>query len=167
MLKFLFIGLLIQTLSCSKEESEIRLSEFDTPIITGFEFRNIQGQKIGYSGTPNIKLGNESNDSNSEYFFSPYPNPCIDLCSVYIKVPNSGTTKYIWIVQAEYHDNISNIITDLGSNTISLGGTPLIESEFTNNNIIFDLSCLTEGYYRIYLKVDDIILYDNLVITNN
>lgn len=165
-LKLLFLSTLMLTLSCSKE-SEIRLSEFEIPIITGFELRDVQGQTMGIYGIPNIKLGNESNSYNSEYFFSLYPNPCTDICTVYIKAPNSNAAKYVWIVQAQYRDNNTTILMNLGTNSIYVGGTPLIETEFTTNNIVVDLSSLSEGYYRMYLKVDDLILFDNLVITNN
>jgi len=166
-LKILIISILLLTLGCSKDDSDVSLSEFEIPIITGYELRTIQGQKISNYGIPNIKLGNESNNYDSEYFFISYPNPCKNRCSVYIKSPDTNTTKYVWIVQAQYRDYNSNISTELGSNIMHVGGVPLIETETTYENISFDVSSLSEGYYRIYLKIDDLILYDNLVITNN
>lgn len=167
-LKFLFISAIISlTLGCSKEEADIRLSEFEKPVITGYELRDEQGTTKGTYGIPNIKLGNGSNSYNSEYFFRPYPNPCQYECKVYIKAPSANGIKYIWIVQAQYQNNNSNTPTNLGSNAIYVEGSPLVEKEFSSNNIAFDLSSLSEGYYRMYLKIDDLILYDNLVITNN
>lgn len=166
-LTLLFLSIMLIALSCTKEEPDIRLAEFDTPVLTGFELRDVQGTPMGVIGTPNIKLGNASNDYSSEYFFSTYPNPCRNICATYIKTPNSSETKQIWIVQAQYNDN-STSATNLGNtNLIGVGGTPLIQSEITSNNASFDLSSLDEGYYRIYLKVENQILYDNLIITNN
>lgn len=53
----LFISTILITLSCSKAETDIRLAEFDTPVLTGFELRDEQGSPMGVIGTPNIKLG--------------------------------------------------------------------------------------------------------------
>ena len=68
-LKFLFISAIISlTLGCSKEEADIRLSEFEIPVITGYELRDEQGVTKGTYGIPNIKLGNGSNSHNSNFF---------------------------------------------------------------------------------------------------
>jgi len=167
-LKLLFVSLLLITLSCSKEDSGMRLSEFETPVVTGFELRDIQGIVRGYIGTPNVKLGNESNHFDSEYYFVTYPNPCRESCVVYGQTPDSNETKYVWIVQAQYIDNSTNSTTNIvNAVLLGSGGAPLIQSEFSSNNILLDLSGLSPGYYRIYLKVADVILYDNLIVTNN
>jgi len=47
---------------------------------------------------------------------------------------------------------------------IKVGGAPLIQIEFKSDNLAVDLTSLDQGYYRIYLKVDKYIFYDNLVI---
>jgi hypothetical protein len=166
-IKFLFFITLLVTMSCSKEETGIRLSGFETPIITGFQIRSIEGQLIDVYGIPNIKLSDRSYRNNTEYSFCPFPNPCTNLCVVHTNVPNPDAIKYIWVVQAVYEDNGSNNVTNIGSNTMAVGGAPLIENEFTSDVTALDISSLSEGYYRIYLKVDNTILYDNLVITNN
>lgn len=167
-IKLLFIGTILITMSCSKEDSDMRLAEFDIPVLTGFELRDEQGSLMRVIGTPNIKLGSESNDYNSKYFFSSYPNPCRDICAIFIKTPNSIEKKQIWIVQALYNDITTNTTANLGNTSLlGVGGTPIVQSEITSNNAVFDLRSLNEGYYRIYLKVDDLILYDNLIVTNN
>ena len=164
----LFISAILITLSCSKEESDMRLAEFNTPVLTGFELRDMVGNTLGTIGTPNIKLGNESNDYSSEYLFITYPNPCRDKCTIYLKTPDSNKKKQIWIVEALYNDVTTSTSTNIGNTSLlGLGGTPLLQSEIKTKNAVFDLSSLTEGYYRIYPKVDDFILYDNLIDTNN
>lgn len=165
--KFILIFISISILSCSKDDSNIRVSNLETPILTGFLLRNITGDVIGKIGFPNIKLGNESNDNNSEYFFSTYPNPIKDKASIYIKSPNTNTTKKVWIVHAEYNNNISNAETSIGNATLlSAGGSPIFYGEISSNDIHLDLSNLNEGYYRVYVNIDGLTLYDNLIITN-
>ena len=166
-IKLLFMGIILITLSCSKEESDIRLSEFDAPIITGFEERDEQSNVIRAIGNPNVKLGNESNDYTSDYFFTSYPNPSRNSFQVSIKTPNPNSTQRVWIVQAQYYENGTSTANIGGTTLLDVGGDPLIQYEGILNNLELDVSGLSEGYYRIYLQVDDLILYDNLVITNN
>lgn len=168
-IKLLFMVTTLLTWSCSKEEPEIRLSQFETPVVTGFELRDEFGNLNKVIGNPNIKLGNESNDHTSEYYFITFPNPSINSCRVNIKTPNPHSIKRVWIVEAKYFGNSSSSTTHLGaSSLIDVGGSPLIQSEGPYNGLIsIDLSSLKEGYYRIYLEVDHLILYDNLIIENN
>lgn len=42
----------------------------------------------------------------------------------------------------------------------------VFEGASTIENIAFDLSHLQKGYYRIYLKIGQDTLYDNLVFTH-
>ena len=92
------------------------------------------------------------------------------MCKVYIKTPSSDAIKYIWIVQARYQNNNSNTGTNLGSNTMYVGGSPLVEKEFSSNNIAFDLKFAEKigtdfGIAlvpRFYLKKDKIAPYFGL-----
>jgi len=47
------------------------------------------------------------------------------------------------------------------------GGAPLLQQEFNNIATIFDVSDLQEGYYRLYVLVDSILLYDNICVNRN
>lgn len=162
----ILICTILIAISCTKEASDIRLSEFAPPRVTGYELRNTQGVPTGVVGVPNIKLGNESNEYNSEYHFSTYPNPCSGACYVDVKTPSPNETKQLWVVEALYYSNNTCNTTNFGNATLlDMGGTPLIESEISSNNIAFDLSQFKDGYYRVYLKIGDLLLYDNLAIT--
>ncbi|MCK9423779.1 MAG: hypothetical protein M0Q38_14400 [Bacteroidales bacterium] len=163
----LLILLIIATVtySCTKEGADIRLSEFETPVINGYYLRNDVGQTMGVMGFPNVKLGNESNDFNSTYFFACFPNPCRESCAVYIKAPTKQQSRKLWITQANIGNQVSNSATNIINMTnIVIGASPVIQIEFTSDHLTIDLSSLKEGYYRIYLKVDEFLLYDNLVI---
>lgn len=84
---------------------------------------------MGSYEIPNIRLGNKSNYWYSEFYFTSFPNPCKNI-TIYIKSPNTNSKKYIWIVQTKFNTDNSTIINNLGSNTLSIGGAPLLETDF-------------------------------------
>jgi hypothetical protein len=161
----LSILILIQLLlSCTKESTELRMSDFNIPIITGYYLRNIYGEIMGKVGSPNVKSGDKSNYGNSEYFLVFYPNPCDEHIGVHIKSPVNSSTKKLWITPAIFDERTTNSSIYLNSANIVVGGYPVYQTELDNNNIFLNLENIENGYYRLYLKIDDILLYDNLVI---
>ena len=163
----IFIILLLTISACTKDEPYFRLSSFEAPIVTGYYMRDLIGRPIGTIGVPNIKLGNKSNSPGSEYFMEAYPNPCINFCSIAINTPDGGETKKIWLTRANASDEFANSSQFLNMNNINIGGSPIYQLEFTGNHLALDLSKFDDGYYRIYLKINEITLYDNLVIYKN
>lgn len=162
---FLFTIGLIFLSGCTKKDTEFRLSEFATPTITGVNLRGFEGSLYGTMGVPNVKLGNESNDSNSDYYFTFYPNPSAERIFIYIETPDNEELKKLWIVQANWDNQIPQDWIGLNNaNNMTVGGSPLFQAEFTANSFGINLSQFTEGFYRIYLKVNEHLLYDNLVI---
>lgn len=160
-----YIILFIAVTSCTKEDTETRLPEFDAPKLTGFILKTDFGEIYKTIGVPNIKWGNESNDRNSPYYFSIYPNPCFDLLFVHFKTPAEGELKKIWIVQANVENQVAGAFIGINNaNNIVVGGSPLFQAETTSNSIHLNLTLLPEGYYRIYIKVGEHLLYDNLII---
>jgi hypothetical protein len=153
-------------ISCSKEDNELRLSDFNLPIINGYYLRDFRANYAGSVGIPNVQLGNSTDFNNSIYYFSFYPNPCSEgLCAIYIKTPKSNEIKKLWITPAIFNNQSSNCSIDLNnSSNVFIGGSPVFQTEFTSNNLTVDLSKISNGYYRIYLKVNGYLLYDNLVI---
>jgi len=164
--KHLLLLLLITILlpGCTKE-ADIRLSEFTTPVITGYYVRNDIGMDLKTIGIPNVRLGDNSNDYHtSTYFFTFFPNPCTDSCLTFVKAPQDNSTRKVWITQANWLEEKNEPVTDpVGMDNMTVGGYPLIQKEFTSDRTMIDLSSLGEGYYRIYLEVDGNLLYDNLI----
>ncbi|MBI9037989.1 MAG: hypothetical protein JEY97_07645 [Bacteroidales bacterium] len=161
---FIYFILLSLIFSCTKDEPDLRLSDYEIPKIEGYYVRLPDGSSIGQVGTPNIKQGNGSNYFNSEYFFVFYPNPTNRTCCVHVKSPSIQETKKLWITQARYVNQLPNSSVDLGMINLDVGGAPLIQKVFNSDHIAIDLRSLAQGYYRIYLKVGEHIYYDNLVI---
>jgi len=155
----LFIG------SCTKKDTQIRLSEFKPPTITGFNWKDVSGSNHGPIGIPNIKLGNESNELSSPYYFSFYPNPGFSRINVYVRTPRNAEIKKIWITQAIWANEAPQELIGLNNAyNMTVGGSPLFHAEFIENAVSIDLSRFADGYYRIYLQVNGHLLYDNLVI---
>ncbi|MCK9617016.1 MAG: hypothetical protein M0R21_04190 [Lentimicrobiaceae bacterium] len=153
-------------ISCSKEDNEFRLSDFSIPTINGYYQRDLVANIIGIVGTPNVRLGNSTGFNNSIYYFFCYPNPCSKgLCAIHIKAPIKNEIKKLWITPAYFNNQGSNNSIDLNnSSNIFIGGSPVFQTEFTSNDLTVNLSQIPNGYYRIYLKVNGYLLYDNLLI---
>lgn len=159
------IILFITINSCTKKDTEIRLSEFESPTITGFILKDEVGEIFKRIGVPNIKLGSESNEWTSPYYFSIYPNPSIERIHVYIKTPAEEELKKVWITQANVDNQVAGDFIGINNAyNINIGGSPLVHAETTSNSVSINLSTLPEGYYRIYIKVSEHLLYDNLII---
>ncbi|MCK9447404.1 MAG: hypothetical protein M0Q41_00350 [Bacteroidales bacterium] len=150
--------------SCTKEDTELRLPDFTTPSIKGYYQRDFHGLSMGIVGNPNVRLGNGTDYTNSTYYFVTYPNPSSDnVLFIYVKAPTDHEKKLVWITPAYWDNQGSNYIINK-DNYIIIGGHPYIQAEFTSDHLMIDVSLVPQGYYRIYLKVNDHLLYDNIVI---
>ncbi|HAH56682.1 MAG: hypothetical protein PHW35_06400 [Lentimicrobiaceae bacterium] len=162
----LFFGLVILGLSaCSKEETTERLPGFEVPVVRGFQMRNINGELMGSVGNPNIKLYDGVDLYSSKVFFSSYPNPTSSTLLIFVLDMDYPTTKKIWMVPAKYLGEPEKSALNQGMYTLYAGGTPLFQYEFIHENIGIDVSEFPEGYYRLYVKTKDVLLYDNIVIS--
>lgn len=162
--------ILFSLLACDKEP-EPRLSNFDTPLLTGFELRDDNGSHIGSIGTPNIKLTGNScadglkdigpNSYGPEIILRTYPNPVNNAIAVNLfNIPISN----IWIVQGQVNNDIQNTY-QFGNSIISLGGAPLFSiSGFTKSILVISTENLPSGYYRIYIEACNDVLYDNFIV---
>lgn len=152
---YFYILLIIILAGCTKENADFHAGALSVPEITGYISRDISGYRIRAIGIPNIKLGSESNNlESSNYFLACYPNPCDSRLNLYIKTPTSNTKK-VWITHANYSGETHDTGFDLGANNLYVGGSPIFQTEFTQNQLVINLTEFQEGYYRIYLKIDD------------
>lgn len=157
-LLFILVFLIVISISCDKEESSTRLSGFGTPVLTGFEFRDKMGMETGnYGGYPNNKT------QYSNYSVVCYPNPCYkNLCvevSPYLQNENIN----IWLTPAVYKGKPIDGVNLANSNYLRAGGFPIFTAQ--DNNTVIHTDDIIEGYYRLYVKInEDILLYDNIII---
>lgn len=158
--KTFFISFIILILSegCNKViDDDFRTSELQAPTITGFYLTNEYGEYIGVKGVPNVK-----NSVNNQTKMVVYPNPC--RVSFTISTFMDNQIKQCWIVRGNTDFGDEGIIIDNGMVNSKIGGMPLLKTEFFSRDVSFDVSLLDPGYYRVYLKTESHLLYDNIVI---
>lgn len=162
-LKFAAVLLLICSLlySCSKSEEEVfRTSDLHPPEVTGYYVRNLFGEYIDTVGTPNVKLGDVSNNwLTSNYHISAFPIPADNEFRVFIKDP-SNSVKKIWLVPANSPQFVHNDVT----NTVVIGGTPVLQLETDSDYAIINSSSIPNGFYKLYVQVKGHLLHDNILI---
>jgi hypothetical protein len=153
---------------CNKEQADLRMPEFEVPVITGYLVRDEAAQHQGNIGQPNVNLGHPSGNWDSEYFITFFPNPAINRGTIYMKSPNEYDVKKVWLTQAVFRPpySIPGISTD-GMNNFIAGGAPLLQVEVTERNLMLDLTDIPTGYYRLYVSVNGHVFYDNIVIDKN
>ncbi|TVQ06952.1 MAG: hypothetical protein EA361_18965 [Bacteroidetes bacterium] len=164
----ILLVLVVFSLGCSKEEAELRLPEFEVPVVTGYHMRDEAAQPMGAIGLPNVKLGHPSGDWNCDYFISFFPNPAINFGSIHMKSPNANHIKKVWITRAVFRPPYATpVIATDGMNNFIAGGFPLIQAETTDDRLFLNLTELPSGYYRLYVSVNGHLFYDNIVIDKN
>ena len=163
---FLLIPLLL-LMSCNEEEPSLRLSEMETPLINGYYCRGENGDYKGVVCYPNVEIGSPSEGLQSGSYFLIYPNPAENYLRINVKSSLTESEKKLWITRAEFEKPIPNEALNLGMKNAAIGGMPIFQRRFDESSFIINLSSFSDGYYRVYLKVDEKLYYDNLVIFKN
>ena len=152
--------------ACTREDSVVRAPGLEIPEITGYFLRDHNGVDMGTIGTPNVKLGSGPNLVESDYFFMVYPNPAYHQVALYSKSPSGNSVRRIWIVEAVADHSAAELTESFNSINLVVGGTPLAQTVTTTENASLNIESLEPGYYRIYLEIDDLQLFDNLVVAD-
>jgi hypothetical protein len=167
----LFIAILFVFNACSKQsaESDYVTTGLHTPLITGFEVRDEQGFLVRYVGNPNIKnrIMNESGNEIVVGLFA-YPNPAAYEMGFHFTNQLSGSLKF-YLVRATVEGGLETAGNFLGSSNMVSGSYHLIEidSITDDKNIHIDVGIIPDGYYRAYLEGDNILLWDNIVVSHD
>lgn len=167
-MRYLFILVVLAfSLSCQKEEESYKSSNPPLVVIKGYVFRNDVGQDMAWIGNPDINTGYPQNADQHDLALLVYPNPSKEVMNILIFEREPVDSTRIWIVPATY--------TEQGNTQTSFLGTPQLPSSCP----IFDTTLMTSvgyrlqiknlplGYYRIYMKTNSILLWDNLAIANS
>jgi len=176
--------LLILT-SCSNDQADIRGTEMDAPVLTGFNFRDDDGNPLNTLGIPNVRTVLNTNDIKTSCKIVVYPNPARDNVSVALYFPNKNATAYIWLVKGTVTDELLNYSVDGNMLNLVVQGNPVVQYSFEitevnsnsgeggikppggserSNSVALNLSTVPEGYYRIYVRIGDALLYDNIIV---
>jgi len=165
MKKYISIFFIIILFGCTKEDTSFHTGGLSVPEINGYITRDNHGHEMQTIGNPNVKLGSGTEIDKSAYYFVCYPNPANDIISFYVKTPTPDIPKQLWITHANYSGQENSNI-NLGINNIQTSGA-IFQTEFTRSNVSIYLSDYPSGYYRVYLKINEYIFYDNIVIYSN
>ena len=163
--------------SCEKVQLD-QQATFSTPQLTGFICRDEAATNYYTIGNPNIKLF-DATGSNQDVKYSIlfYPNPnlysdfsqerfhSLIYFSFFIDAPE--TQIHFWIEKGNYLEGSQNYSTYMGANYY-LPNEHLIDANFNvnrgDNHFAFDVSKVQPGYYRAYIEVNGVLLWDNLII---
>lgn len=161
MKKMTIIFTLLLLISCSDDDgNNISTSETDIELVTGINIRNSEFSAAIRLGNPNVFTNNQ---------FIAYPNPPAGALSLLASENISG----VWITTA----NAEKIYQQTDFNSIlnsDLYAESIIElnseMEFTNlnsTNLVLNLENLTSGYYKVFVKINGNIYWDNIYVPEN
>ncbi len=155
MKKSLFIVLSILTLSCNNDETSNQSNNKDLKLVTGINLRQNFDDPPLKLGNPNVLVNNK---------FAIYPNPAQNMVSI---LAQDNVTD-VWLVPATpekiYQSvNFSSILTNnlFSEQSISSNSIISVNSQ-SSNNLMINLETLEKGYYKVFVKIDGVIYWDNL-----
>jgi hypothetical protein len=172
-----FISIFIALISCTKDVAELRLPFNSVPVITGILFKDELGSSIRIIGEPNSNLIYISDIE--EIRITIFPNigkP--GKYSPYINVETNfqSFSANIWMVCARFEPSIAgryfspDVVNVCNSAALVAGGEPLIygrvEIPSSTGIIRLEAGDLVEGFYRIYVEIDNKLLWDDLMISH-
>jgi hypothetical protein len=167
---YLLLGISFLLLSCKKADSDYRTSGSPIVMIRGFEVRNEMGQKLADIGNPDIHISDSSgSDFIAHFNIIAYPNPTEDRMAIYFTQTLVGIKTRLWIVPATFTGSGSEDVSFFGQVIIAPAEKPLMDTVVFMNwwYKYIQIRNLPEGYYRIYMKTDGILLWDNIVFSKN
>lgn len=178
--RFSLLILLASFFGCKKENITPK-SSLTVPILTGFEYRNVIGDIYHIIGNPNIKL-NDSKEGNPDVYtysfiggstpnINPYNSQYESDISFYAHSKVTIDSINFWIEKGAYNEVPNQISREFGSQNF-ISNPRLAEVVSTNaltgylmiRVIVMDFE---PGYYRAYLRINDVLLWDNLIINKN
>lgn len=163
-----FIFLLFLLNSCTKNTDDYRTSGAETVIIRGYEARNDIGQTLRSIGNPDIRLRYPTDKSvTAALSLFAFPNPGSTSIEVQLYANAFNGEVRVWIVPASFTSQESVSTAFLGPLLLASLGKPLFDKvfQFIVPEIVFHISELAEGYYRIYAKADGNMVWDNIVFS--
>jgi hypothetical protein len=146
------------TISCNKDGIQLRTGELEIPVCTGFNYKDNSNQSVGKVGQPNNNLISTA----KQFSLIVYPIPSAESFSVIV---NYNGVKQIWLTRARVSTELNQSLNYLNAPLITVGGAPIFSiANATNQEFRIDVSALSSGYYRLYVMVENELLWENLII---
>lgn len=154
MKKFLFIVIALVILSCKNDDSIDETDKLDITLVTGITIRETADQVPLKLGNPNVFTNN---------LFTVFPNPASNVINIFCQ--NTITDVYFLPATAQkIHQNVdystlNNSALYQESTLSSLASLKLNNQTEAILNI--DITGLETGYYRIFIKTQELLFWDN------
>lgn len=153
--KIILLFVLIIIISCNSDENNNITDKTDLNLVTGF-----YGRETGED--PPIKYGNPNIFINDKFVI--FPNPVTNFFS--IKTDKSITN--VWFVPANAEKihadvNFNNVLnSNLYSEASIASQSKFTLSAESASFLSLDVRTLQKGYYKVFVKIDGQIYWDNL-----
>ncbi|WP_299113477.1 hypothetical protein [uncultured Winogradskyella sp.] len=170
-LKYKFYIIIISFLTvfaCSNDDDGGSSNKTAIDIVTGINARQ-DNLSAGFRlGNPNVRM--PLNISSVSVIA--FPNPVRDFLSIQISQTNEVITD-IWLVDANankiFQDTDFNAILNENTYTVNEISQASMQSynDLSNTNINLNLEGFETGYYRVFIKTDQSLYWDNIYVDND
>jgi hypothetical protein len=159
---FVFALFMVFSVSCEKEETVFPVS-FYAPTIHGYMVTGDFGMPEDWVGIFDIKIGDPRLEAlnlpyNNTIMLITWPNPCTH--QIYLDIGGEGIMKRIWIVPAKPSEWLASYMDAVFK---PVQGQPVFTLESDAKSMSIDLSNFDYQFFRIYVKIGDVLLWNNIV----
>lgn len=157
MKKILLIVILVLFNSCNKNDDNNVVDPTSMSLVTGVNFRQ------SFDDTP-LTLGNPNIYTNN--IFVIYPNPSTGILSI---ASNQNISK-VWVISANANKiyqqtEFSTILNSSIYSESQIQAKSLVTlNDINAANLIVDLNNLNSGYYKVFVKINEAIYWDNIYL---
>ena len=157
----LLIIILFSIISCSSDnEDNNTKSGTDIKLVTGINIRNSEFSQPIQLGNPNILTNNQ---------FIIYPNPTLGL----LRLKSNSDISDVWIIPAKANksyqktDFTAILTSEMYNETLITSNAEMEITDLTTTNLTINLNELNYGYYRVFVKINGKIYWDNIYFQDN
>ncbi len=149
-----YVCLVLLAISCSSDSATDQTA---IDLVTGVTFRQTPDDLPQTFGNPNVRVNDQ---------FVLYPNPTTQ----YLQVVSQSPISDVWIIPAHAQKIYQSVdfSTVLHSDTYSeatvANHASITLNAQTSTEVVVNLESLTEGYYRIFVKINGALYWDNMYL---
>jgi hypothetical protein len=160
MKRILLVLVVASIFGCNSDESNDQTDMLDLNLVSGINLRETADQEPLKLGNPNIFVNNQ---------FSVFPNPASDVVNV--SSQNIISDIYFLSATAEKIHQYFDFNVGINSNTYQESTISSLSSLKLNNQdeaiLNVDVSNLETGYYRVFIKTNGLLFWDNFYKLDN
>ncbi|MBU2951468.1 hypothetical protein KO493_12250 [Tamlana agarivorans] len=156
------IFVLLLLVSCSSDsENNNSTSKGEVELVTGINIRSSEYSEVTRLGNPNVFTKNQ---------FVVFPNP---LARPYLSVKSSVNISDAWVISAnaektQQQADFSSILNSDYYNESEIELNAKMEFiDVNSTNLILNLENLSSGYYKVFVKINGNLYWDNIFLQGN